>query len=181
MKKVLFLLIAVAFILNSCVSLEGKKASPAEIGYGFHLDPGWQIGSSKTSVHGLISYARLGFVNGHDNMYQFGGQVRHYLKPFQESGFWYGGEASYVRFTSVYDNKDWYKENPRAGGFAMGALVGYKIPVKVVPFSGYAGVGFVTFGDFTSEGEVVDPAATGVTFRVGISVHLLSLLKEKGR
>lgn len=180
MRKLILLFWAV-FSLSSCVSIVGKKCSPTEIGYGFQFDPGYQIGNSNNSVHGLLSYSRLSFDGGHDNMYQFGGQFRHYHNSFSDGGLWYGGEASYVRFTSVYNNDEWYNEKPRAGGFAMGGLVGYRLPVKAVPISGYAGVGFVTFGDFKSDDMVVDAGATGVTFRIGVSLHLLSLWVDKGR
>ena len=173
-------LVSILFLVN-CASVNVKKASPAEYGYGFQMSPGWQIGESNTSVHGLMSYTRLGFDGGHDNMSQFGGQIRRSLSENPNVGFWIGGEAAYVKFTSVYDDEDIFLKNPSSAGFAMGALAGYKFPMQSLPISGYAGLGFVNFGDFTTDEFVIDEGGTGFTLRLGICVHVLSLLHKKGR
>ncbi|MCF8228652.1 MAG: hypothetical protein K9G58_03445 [Bacteroidales bacterium] len=181
MRNVFIIIIIAAFLLSGCVSLTGKKASPMEIGYGLQLDPGMQIGSTNNSAHLLLSYARLSFDGGHDNMYQIGGQFRHYHDSFDKGGLWYGGEMAYVRFTSIYDESLFVDSNPRAGGFALGGLAGYKFPCKKIPFSGYVSLGLVNFGDFKAGDVTFDAGGTGFTFRVGISLHLTSLFFENGR
>ena len=176
------LLLVTAFLMmNSCASVNMKKASPAEYGFGVQMTPGWQIGESNTSVHALASYTRLGFDGGHDNMCQYGGQVRHFVSRKEEGGIWLGGEAAFVSFTSVYDEELYFEENPSANGFAMGALAGYQFPVGKLPVSGYAGLGFVNFGDFETDGFVFDEGGTGFTAKLGVCLHLLSLFHEKGR
>ena len=181
--KTFLMVIAGFLLLSSCASVNMKKASPAEYGYGLQMTPGWQIGDGNTSIHALASYAKLGFDGGNDNVYQFGGQVRYALPSSQPGGFWVGGEAAYVSFTSKYDNEELFVDgDPSATGFALGGMVGYRFPTQTLPISGFAGLGLVNFGDFTTpDNLVIDEGGTGFTARIGICLHLLSLLHEKGR
>lgn len=180
-QSLLFIFAALFLLVNSCASVNMKKASPAEYGYGLWATPGWQIGESNTSIHGLMSYSRLNFDGGHDNLTRYGLQVRQSLAGNNNTGLWIGAEAAIANFTSVFDEESFIIGEPTSSGFALGALAGYRFPVEAVPVSGYIGLGFINFGDFELDGAVIDAAGTGFTARAGLCISVMSLLHEKGR
>ena len=174
-------MLGAAAILASCASANLKKASPAEFGWGVQATPGIQIKDGPYSAHAVLAYSRLGFDGGHDNVYQFGAQLRKTLDESSPNGLWVGGEVSYLKFKSIYDSDTFFEGDPKANGFTVGGLVGYRTEVQGIPISPFASVSLVSFGDFESGGTIIDSSGAGVMAKIGLCVHVASLIHDKGR
>ena len=175
-----WMLILLPFLLTGCASVNGISESPLRIGYGVQADPGWQIGNSNSSVHALLGYSRISFKGGggHNNIWQFGGQFRHSLSKEPARGFWIGGELSYL---SIVSKSDGSSIDPKAPAFTIGALAGYRLPVEKLPMSIYFAPAYLNRGKFKINGTSYGEGSSGFYGRLGLSIHLLSLLHDKGR
>jgi len=139
-----------------------------ETGAGVALKAGTLPLSEKVALNGEISYDYLSFLNGNDNLFKATTQIRH---STEKSPLWFGGEVGVVRDISVYDESYW-DENPAANGFTIGALAGYRLPVESLDMNVFTGLSLISFGDFMSNEQIVEPSHSTIHFRVGLEVAL---------
>jgi hypothetical protein len=125
--------------------------------------------SSATSAYLLTAYNRFSFDGGHDSLLRLGVQARHRLGP-EDGRIWLGGEVSWIRDTTVYDESDFYSDNPSATGFTISPLVGYRLPLRTVDINFFTGIGLIHFGDFESDGNVVDDGGNSLHIRAGVEL-----------
>ena len=173
--------VACIFFLGSCAAT-GKSASPLTVGYGANLTPGLQLGNSNNSVHAILGYSKIEFKGGggHSRNIQFGGQYRHSFVDLSQNGFWVGGEAAFIRLTSVVDNSS--GDDFSANGFTLGPIAGYRFKIGSVPVSGFVSPSFLSFGDFkTSSFTSSGSSGSGFYGKIGIDIHFMELLLPNGR
>jgi hypothetical protein len=106
----------------------------------------------------MASYAYMTFDGGHDDRFEFGGQLRKALGQSTTSrGFWLGAEAAFAVLRTHIENVDGTEST---NGFSATALAG--VPVGDAPKwspSLYAGVGYSHYG------------SSGVNLRVGLDLQ----------
>jgi len=129
-----------------------------EYGVGARFAPGFVTGSPGVTVHPMASYSYLKFDGGHDDRFEFGGQLRKALGQSATSrGFWLGAEAAYALLREHIDNVD---GSDNTNGFSATAMAG--VPVgdasKWNP-SLYAGVGYSHYG------------SSGINLRLGLDLQ----------
>ncbi|MCG8605221.1 hypothetical protein MJD09_09510, partial [bacterium] len=148
----------------------GLKRTETELGFGIEgaLDTQWDL--SGTSIYAVGGYNRFFFDGGRDDLFRLGVQARRNLNV-QAGRLWVGGEVSWIRDTSVYDN-DLFADNPTSNGFMLGGLAGYAIKLGTLDASLYGGLSLVHFGDFKSDGNVIDSSGNSTWFRAGLEVQL---------
>ena len=168
------LFFVLVYLFTGCVSMQpaasvdvGSKHSETEYGGGITALAGTQLPNKITSIYGLAGYHYYSFEGGHDNLFQLGIQGRQMLG---EKGFWAGGEAGWLKDTSVYTDGD--RSNPSSNGFFMGALAGYRLPVSVVDMSVFTGLDFLSFGDFKADNSVYEAGHNSIQLKLGVSVAL---------
>lgn len=173
-------LIGILSTLSGCGTLEGINESPTRFGVGVNMSPGIQLGSSNTSLHAQLGYARIAFKGGggHNNIFQGGVQVRQALSKTAPEGFWVGGEMTYLGFSNKYKNSS---TKQTASGFTVGALAGYRFLIGKLPLSFYVAPAYLNRGKFKTNGTTGGTGSSGFYGRAGIDIHLLSLLTKKGR
>jgi hypothetical protein len=171
---------SIPFLIVSCAT-QAIQESPMRFGYAVDIAPGLQLGDSKTSAHVLAGYGRIGFKGGggHNNLWQFGAQVRQSFsyKP-DAAGFWAGGEATYLAISNKYDNST---VKATASGFTIGPIAGYRFLIGTLPLSIYAAPAFLHRGKFTINGMSSGQSHSGFLGRLGLDIHFASLLSKKGR
>lgn len=135
-----------------------SSSSAWEWGAGARIAPGFETGTPGLTVHPMASYTYLKFDGGHDDRFEFGGQLRKALGQSATSrGFWIGAEAAFAVLRSHIDN---VANTESTNGFSATALAG--VPVGDAPKwspSLYAGVGVSHYG------------STGVNLRVGLDLQ----------
>ena len=165
------MVVLLALFFSGCCNLfrlgghAGMKGDESGVGI---TAGGCLLEINNLSVLGMFSYDFLNWDYGHDNLYKAVAQVR---KAHSEKPFWYGGEAGLVRDVSVYDESYW-DDKPSANGFTVGGIAGYKLPVKSIDLNVYSGLSLVSFGDFKSDGNLVEPGHNKFQFRLGIELGL---------
>ena len=172
-----FLFICLPVIFFSCA---GKIESPLVIGYCVNTMPGWLLGESNASVHGVLGYSHFNFKNGggHTNFLQFGTQMRWSLNRGSLNGPWAGGELTYLIISNKIDNSS---TSPHASGFTVGGIAGYRFQLGKFPLSIYAAPGFLHRGGFNTSGMTNSSPASGYYGRLALDIHFMSLLNNKGR
>lgn len=176
-----FLLVsAVCLILGGCASVETVSESPLRVGYGFRVTPGMQIKNGNSSAHLVAGYSRIAFQGGggRNDIFLGGLQFRHALTAKSPEGFWIGAEASYLYFNNKFDNSS---TKQSASGFSIGPMAGYRFLAGKLPLSAYLAPGYLRRGKFKTNGTTGGVAGNGFFGRVGIDIHLMSLLTKKGR
>lgn len=173
-------IIVVMAALTGCVSGNAIRESPLRVGYGVQVDPGWQLGNSRSSAHLLLAYSRIGFKGGggHNNIYQVGGQLRHALQSTAPEGWWIGAELTYVNIRSKVSGSSVKQYAP---GFTAGGLLGYRFLAGKIPMSFYVAPAYLSRGKFHVDGNTYGTTASGFYGRVGLDIHLLSLIHRQGR
>jgi hypothetical protein len=170
----ILLFLSLPFIICSCAAV-GRTESPFAGGLGGYLTPGFQVGNSNFSAHGLAGYERV-WVNGTGNPRQnfllLGGQGRYSLSDKENgNGLWAGGEFAYlnVKYKSDFGSST-------ANGFEAAALAGYRLEIATIPVSLYVAPGF-----FRAKNSGGGGSFGGFHGRVGFDIHFMSLLTSKGR
>lgn len=129
-----------------------------EWGVGVRAAPAFETGSPGVTVHPMASYTYLNFDGGHDDRFEFGGQLRKALGQSATSrGFWVGAEAAYALLRTHIEDVD---DTESTNGFSATALAG--VPVADAPKwnpSLYAGVGYSHYG------------SSGINVRVGLDLQ----------
>jgi hypothetical protein len=129
-----------------------------EWGVGVRAAPAFETGSPGVTVHPMASYTYLNFDGGHDDRFEFGGQLRKALGQSASSrGFWLGAEAAFAVLREHIDKVD---GTDNTNGFSATALAG--VPVADAPKwnpSLYAGVGYSHYG------------SSGINVRVGLDLQ----------
>ena len=143
---------------NVSTSSVASSSSDWEYGVGARIAPGFATGSPGVTVHPMASYSYLKFDGGHDDRFEFGGQLRKALGQSATSrGFWLGAEAAYALLREHIDNVD---GSDNTNGFSATAMAG--VPVgdasKWNP-SLYAGVGYSHYG------------SSGINLRLGLDLQ----------
>jgi len=185
MKRISFptllLILCIAILFSSCASVNAINESPTRYGWGLNATPGWQLGDGPTSLHLLVGYSRIKFDGGggHNNFWEFGSQFRYSLTKFPDNGIWLGAEASYLSITSIVDG--YSGDNPHAGGFTIGPMAGYRFKIGRVPSSIYLAPSYLSRGEFKFMGMSSGGTSTGFYAKLGLDLHLLSLMHAKGR
>ena len=175
--------ITIAVILFcSCASVNAVNESPTRYGWGVNATPGWQLGDGPSSIHLLAGYSRIKFDGGggHNNFWQFGSQFRYSLTKFPDNGIWLGAEASYLSITSIVDGNS-SGSNPHAGGFTIGPMAGYRFKIGRVPSSIYLAPSYLSRGEFKFMGTSSGESSSGFYAKLGLDLHLTSLMHAKGR
>jgi hypothetical protein len=156
------------FILQFDLS---SKHSQTEFGWGFNGMVGGPLKDGNTSLYLLGSAHRYSFDSGHDNLLQIGLQGRRNIG--NDTRFWAGAEAGWVRDKTVSDYAgEEGVHNPIANGFFAGVLGGYKLPVKGVDMSAFAGISLINFGDFKADDHVIEEGHTSFQIKIGVEVGL---------
>ena len=176
-----WLIVFLPFLLVGCASVNGINESPTRFGIGFQAMPGWQLGESNTSAHLLLGYSKINFKGGggHNRILQAGVQVRQSFAKESTSGLWAGGEVSYLNIASVVKNAP--GDDPKASGFTIGAIAGYRLQIGKVPLNFYFAPSYLKRGKFEVNNMSFGSGSSGFYAKVGVDVPLLSLLHPKGR
>jgi len=172
----IWVMISLPVLLFSCVSATAIHESPTRVGWGLNATPGWQLGEGPTSLHLLVGYSSIEFDGGggHNGIWEFGSQFRYSLTKFPENGIWLGGEASYLNITSNGGD-------PKAGGFTIGPMIGYRFMIGRIPSSIYFAPSYLSRGEFKYMGTSSGGSSSGYYAKLGLDLHLLSLMHAKGR
>lgn len=177
---IFFPISALFFLLGGCTSLETISESPLRTGYGFRATPGIQIKDGNSSAHFVAGYSRIAFQGGtgRNDIFQAGLQFRHSLSKKSPEGFWIGAETSYLYFNNKFKNSS---NKQTASGFSIAPMAGYRFLVGKVPLSAYMAPGYLRRGKFKTNGTTGGVAGNGFIGRLGVDIHLMSLLTKKGR
>jgi hypothetical protein len=177
----IFLPFVVLLLFTSCATVNAVNESPTRYGWGLNATPGWQLGDGPTSLHLLVGYSQIKFDGGggHNNFWEFGSQFRYSLTKFPENGIWLGAEASYLSITSAVDG--YSGDKPHAGGFTIGPMAGYRFKIGRVPSSIYLAPSYLSRGEFKFMGTSSGGSSSGFYAKLGLDLHLFSLMHAKGR
>ncbi|MFN0182070.1 MAG: hypothetical protein ACKVZ0_24975 [Gemmatimonadales bacterium] len=141
-------LVMLALTSNGCFILDN---SPTQFGLDIRIAPGFALGSSdKVTIHPTAAYARgvFGGVDGEsDNILHFGGQVRAKLSSCSAKPRcpWFGGEATFARRRTTFDNSTDAAES--TNGFTLAGLAGVPlVSGKAGTIHGVVAGGMVKFG-----------------------------------
>lgn len=145
---------------RNVVSARAADVSSSDWEYGLaaRFAPGFATGSPGVTVHPMASYAYMKFDGGHDDRFEFGGQLRKALGQSATSrGFWLGAEAAYALLREHLDNID---GTANENGFSATAMAGMPVgdASKWNP-SLYAGVGYSHYG------------SSGINLRLGLDLQ----------
>lgn len=167
-------LILIPFLFSNCAGLV-KRESPVVRGWGIYTMPGWALNSG-TELHATLGYSRFNFGGGHNNFLQAGPQVRWSLAKGKETGFWVGGEATYVNVSVKYDNSS---TKPKGSGFTIGPAAGYNFQLGKVPLNVYFVPAYLHRGDLKANGQTNIFASNGFLGRIGIDLEFMRLINKK--
>jgi len=175
------LLFMLSVLFFSCASVNAIHESPTRYGYGLTATPGWQLGEGPTSLHLIVGYSQIKFDGGggHNRIWEFGSQFRYSFTKFPDNGFWLGGGASYLSLASIADGAS--GDDPHAGGFTIGPVAGYRFKIGRVPSSIYFSLCYLSRGKFEVMGNSYGSGSSGYYAKLGLDLHLLSLMHRKGR
>lgn len=171
-------IISLPVLFTSCFILRAE--SPFKAGYGLYTMPGWQLNNDKTSLHGVVGYSRfkLSGGGGNSNYMQIGPQFRQSLSKQPESGFWAGGEITYLYSFIKFDD---VSIKPHSSGYTVGGIAGYRFKLGTIPASFYAAPAFMHKGGYVTNGVSDNQPNNGFIARIGFDIHFMSLLNKKGR
>jgi hypothetical protein len=185
MKRSLFstgiLLFLLSVLFFSCASVNAIHESPTRWGYGINATPGWQLGEGESSVHLLVGYSRIKFDGGggHNRIWEIGPQFRYSFAKYPNNGPWLGLGISYLSIAAIADGAS--GSDPKANGVAFGPTVGYRFKIGRVPSSIYLSPSFLSRGKFEAMGSSYGSGSSGWYAKLGLDLHVLSLLHSKGR
>ena len=165
-------------ILSIGGSANGVAHSPIKPGYGINITSGFQPENSKTAFLALLSYSRfrLGGGDGSSNYFQIGPQVRHFFQKEHHTGFFAGGEITYLRTVLKYNDVSF---KSYSNGYTIGGIAGYEIKSGVL--SVYFAPAFMHRGAFVTLGESDNDPANGFFGKIGVDIHLMSLVSKKSK
>ena len=177
LKKSAILLIlmfsSLLFVSNSYaqrVAINGGVKG-GEIGGGLILNLGNFPICNVWNLEGVASLQRYCFTTGFDNFFRIGVQARRWAET---APVWYGGELSFVHDVSVYEDSYW-DSNPSGSGVAAGVLAGYRLPIVSLNISAFVATSLIYFGEFTSDGHLVEGSHTALQGRIGLEISLGSI------
>jgi hypothetical protein len=153
-------LICLALVVVSAVACGAKveQHSPWQSGFDIRAAPGLEAGTSdRVTIHPTVAYSRslFGGVEGEtESVLHLGGQVRMATAQTSRSP-WFGGEATYARRWTTFDDSALSTET--TNGWTLAGLAG--VPV----FTGSAGTLHV-YG----AGGAAKFGGSGPYFRIGI-------------
>ncbi|MBI1342566.1 MAG: hypothetical protein GC171_06515 [Terrimonas sp.] len=170
----------VLIFFTGCVTVDAVHESPSRYGVGVSAAPGLQIGESSTSVHGIVGYSHIPFKGGggSNNIFRIGAQMRFGLSENAPEGFWVGGELAYLNFRNKYSGSSIKQTAP---AFTLGGLAGYRFKAGKVPMSFYFAPAYLKRGKFKTNGTTAGTGGSGYYARLGLDIHLFSLMHKKGR
>ena len=123
----------------------GHTSSPWEWGGGVHITPGFVVGrDGGTTIHPAAAYTYLSFSGGHDDLFEFGAQVRRTLSPEAKGPgkLWLGGEANFSVLRSKISNFP----SSSTTGWSVNALAGVPVSQSKWGVNLYAGAGTSHYG-----------------------------------
>lgn len=175
-----FILFMMSAFIFSCAAV-GVRESPFRAGWSATTMPGWQLGSGGMSIHAVLGYARVNFQGGggHNNFIQAGPQLRWNGKDVSANGIWAGAEFTYMNVSSKPDGNSSF--SPSGSGFTVGPAVGYRFHLGKAPLSVYLAPAFLHRGTLKDDNMIAIPSSNGFYGRLGIDLHFMSLLSDKGR
>lgn len=175
-QKFLFVFPISVLLISGCATVR-ENASPWSTGLGFATMPGWSI-SDRMSVHVLASDMRVNFTGGKNYFLQLGPQLRWSLSNKPPNGWWGGVEAAYLSITTKYDNAP---GKPKATGFTVGPVGGYRFQLGTLPLSVYVAPSFLHRSEFKLNGMSSGTSRNAFFGKLGFDIHFMSLLSRKGR
>jgi hypothetical protein len=169
-------IITIFIFITGCTAV---NESPTRYGWNVTTMPGVQIGSTNSSVHAVLSYARVNYKGGggHNRFLQFGPQYRY--SPKGDKGIWFGAEATYMNVASVSDFG--MGDNPTGSAFTIGPAAGYRINIGKLPLNFYLAPAYLRRGTLKVDDMDVVPASSGYYGRLGVDIPFMTWLSDKGR
>jgi hypothetical protein len=156
-------------LLRSQVSIPSFKSGPAstrvvaydsdawEWGVGARIAPAFQTGTPGLTVHPMASYAYMTFDGGHDDRFEFGGQLRKALgRSVTSRGWWLGAEAAIAVLRTHIENVD---DTESYNGWSATALAGVPVSDDRWGASIFGGAGVSYYG------------RSGINVRVGLDLQ----------
>lgn len=166
----------ITLLISSCATVR-ENASPWSTGLGFATMPGWSV-TDRMSLHVLGSDMRVNFPGGKNYFLQVGPQLRWSLSNTSPNGWWAGAEAAYLNITTKYDNAS---GKPKATGFTVGPVGGYRFQLGKLPLSVYVAPSYLHRSAFKLNGMSGGPSRNAFFGKLGFDIHYMSLLNKKGR
>ena len=123
-------------------SVAASSGSEWEWGAGVHVAPGFRTSMTGLTVHPFASYAYLSFDGGHDDRFEFGGQVRKAIRDAAGSP-WIGAQAVAGVFRTHIDNID---DTENTNGWGVTALGGIPVGESRWGASIFGGAGYSYYG-----------------------------------
>ncbi len=142
----------------------GFANGESEWGVGLRPAPGFALGEGAATVHPTVGASYLKFDGGHDEFFDFGGQIRTPVskKPSGDPGVWVGAEGTYtVLRTSVGGFSS------STNGWSANGLVGFPLERSKWGLSLYGAAGIVKFS-----------GTPGLSVRVGVDSQPWFLKKK---
>lgn len=141
---------------SNVVASQASSSSSWEWGAGAHIAPGFETGSPGVTLHPMASYSYLKFDGGHDDRFEFGGQIRKALGQTASSrGFWIGAQPAFAILRTHVDNVPTESTN----GWSLTALAGVPVSDAKWGASFFGGAGVSHYG------------STGVNLRAGLDLQ----------
>ncbi len=175
-----FFVSAISVFVFSCATVAVNE-SPTRYGWSAVTMPGWQMGNGNMSVHAVLGYSRVNFKGGggHNNFLQLGPQIRWNSRDAGGNGLWAGAEVTYLNVSVNYDGNSSFK--PSGSGYTAGPVVGYRFHLGKAPLSVYFAPAFLHRGTLQDGNMIAVSPGNGFYGRLGIDLHFMSLLNNKGR
>jgi len=144
-----------------CTGIKGS-----EFGGGLYALLGGLGIANLFTGHLIAGYNYYAFDGGHDNYMKVGVQATKDINNIVA-----GVEVSFVRDKTIYDYSDEFGHgNPTGNGLETSAILKYPIPVENLNLNLVGNAGLVFFGDFESDGHIVESAHTAFKANVGIEI-----------
>jgi hypothetical protein len=139
-----FVPVALALFLSGTgCSFAMHKSSPAEYGGGVRVAPGFPVGQGGITLHPTASFTYLDGDGWHDELYEFGGQIRRTLSRTASGspGVWLGSEASFAVLREV-----WSGGSGSHNGWSFNALLGVPVGTSKWGLNLYTAAGVCDYG-----------------------------------
>jgi hypothetical protein len=151
--------VAALLVLAGCAG-RMHSSSPWIYGGGVHVAPGYEVGTAGMTVHPTVSYTWLTYEGGHDQLVEFGAQVRRPLGD--QKGWWIGGEGVGAWLRESFGS---FSSNDM--GWAATGLFGKPVGESKWGVHVYGGAGVSHYGSF------------GKNIRFGVDLQPWFLKKTK--
>ncbi len=148
---------ALAVVAGTGCAASAHHSSPWEYGGGIRPAPGFALGQQGMTVHPTIGYTYLSFTGGHDDLFEFGAQVRRPLTRVAGGAtrLWVGGEAAFAILRTSGSGFPSSSTN----GWSLNAMAGVPVLDSRWGVNVYTAAGISHYG------------GSGVNVRVGVDLQ----------